>query len=344
MPRRIRKPSPKRSGRPSQNGSNLDNGPAQPRQQSPKTRPRTDRLEGFAHPRETLRPGRARTLPWRAPRAPSAPATRRKAGCSPARRASARRTLAYRITRYMLAYGATRARRRRPGGARARAQRAAGHGRLASRPSRAQARLQRLRQADDDPVGRRRAQARRFLRHDLGRRRLAHRHRRHRRRHERRRRQRAAQDARRAARRAPCSCCSATRRGRLLPTIRSRCQRLELRPLDAATLEAELARLLPDLGAAARASLARPLWRFDRHGAAACRRRRRGAGGGKPTACSIAPPSPTLAAVLRARRPASIASPMAWQLRRLPERGLGPAHPRQGARRRRASGPLGRAA
>jgi DNA polymerase-3 subunit delta' len=45
--------------------------------------------------------------------------------------------------------------------------------------------------------------------------------------------------------------------GRLLPTIRSRCQRLDLRPLDAATLEGELARLLPDTPAADRAALAR---------------------------------------------------------------------------------------
>ncbi|MEI9993739.1 MAG: DNA polymerase III subunit delta' [Rhizomicrobium sp.] len=45
--------------------------------------------------------------------------------------------------------------------------------------------------------------------------------------------------------------------GRLLPTIRSRCQRLDLRPLDAATVEAELARLLPDASAGERAALAR---------------------------------------------------------------------------------------
>jgi DNA polymerase-3 subunit delta' len=44
---------------------------------------------------------------------------------------------------------------------------------------------------------------------------------------------------------------------RLLPTIRSRCQRLELRPLDDATLEAELAQRLPDMPAAERASLAK---------------------------------------------------------------------------------------
>jgi DNA polymerase-3 subunit delta' len=47
------------------------------------------------------------------------------------------------------------------------------------------------------------------------------------------------------------------RPGRLLPTIRSRCQRLNLRPLNDGDLEAELARLLPDLGAKERASLAR---------------------------------------------------------------------------------------
>ncbi len=45
--------------------------------------------------------------------------------------------------------------------------------------------------------------------------------------------------------------------GRLLPTVRSRCQRLDLRPLDDAVLEAELARLLPDTGAAERAALVR---------------------------------------------------------------------------------------
>ena len=45
--------------------------------------------------------------------------------------------------------------------------------------------------------------------------------------------------------------------GRLLPTIRSRCQRLELRPLDDATLEKMLARELPEMGAAERAALAR---------------------------------------------------------------------------------------
>jgi DNA polymerase-3 subunit delta' len=45
--------------------------------------------------------------------------------------------------------------------------------------------------------------------------------------------------------------------GRLLPTIRSRCRRLDLRPLDDAVLEAELARLEPELGKKERASLAR---------------------------------------------------------------------------------------
>jgi len=45
--------------------------------------------------------------------------------------------------------------------------------------------------------------------------------------------------------------------GRLLPTIRSRCQRLELRPLDDATLDRMLARELPEMGASERASLAR---------------------------------------------------------------------------------------
>lgn len=45
--------------------------------------------------------------------------------------------------------------------------------------------------------------------------------------------------------------------GRLLPTIRSRCQRLDLRPLDDATLESALRHYLPESGAAERASLAR---------------------------------------------------------------------------------------
>ncbi|MBV8977487.1 MAG: DNA polymerase III subunit delta' [Alphaproteobacteria bacterium] len=45
--------------------------------------------------------------------------------------------------------------------------------------------------------------------------------------------------------------------GRLLPTIRSRCQRLELRPLDEATMEAQLKRLLPDADAKQRTSLVR---------------------------------------------------------------------------------------
>ncbi len=45
--------------------------------------------------------------------------------------------------------------------------------------------------------------------------------------------------------------------GRLLPTIRSRCQRLEMRPLDDAILERLLAQELPESNAAERASLAR---------------------------------------------------------------------------------------
>ena len=45
--------------------------------------------------------------------------------------------------------------------------------------------------------------------------------------------------------------------GRLLPTIRSRCQRLNLRPLGEPDMEAELERLLPEQSAAGRASLAR---------------------------------------------------------------------------------------
>jgi len=44
--------------------------------------------------------------------------------------------------------------------------------------------------------------------------------------------------------------------GRLLPTIRSRCQRLTLRPLGEADMETELARLLPQSGAAERQQLA----------------------------------------------------------------------------------------
>jgi DNA polymerase-3 subunit delta' len=45
--------------------------------------------------------------------------------------------------------------------------------------------------------------------------------------------------------------------GRLLPTIRSRCQRLDLRPLDDAVLEDALKRYLPESAAAERASLVR---------------------------------------------------------------------------------------
>ncbi len=45
--------------------------------------------------------------------------------------------------------------------------------------------------------------------------------------------------------------------GRLLPTIRSRCQRLDMRPLPDAVLESLLVRHLPDMGAAERAALAR---------------------------------------------------------------------------------------
>jgi DNA polymerase III subunit delta' len=45
--------------------------------------------------------------------------------------------------------------------------------------------------------------------------------------------------------------------GRLLPTIRSRCQRLDLHPLTEAALEAELESRAPDLGATERAALAR---------------------------------------------------------------------------------------
>ena len=45
--------------------------------------------------------------------------------------------------------------------------------------------------------------------------------------------------------------------GRLLPTIRSRCQRLELRPLDDEALEKMLARELPEMGTGERASLTR---------------------------------------------------------------------------------------
>jgi DNA polymerase-3 subunit delta' len=45
--------------------------------------------------------------------------------------------------------------------------------------------------------------------------------------------------------------------GRLLPTIRSRCQRLDLRPLDEDVLQQALASYLPELNSAERASLAR---------------------------------------------------------------------------------------
>ena len=45
--------------------------------------------------------------------------------------------------------------------------------------------------------------------------------------------------------------------GRLLPTIRSRCQRLDLRPLDDATLDKALAQHLPQMPATERAALAR---------------------------------------------------------------------------------------
>ncbi len=45
--------------------------------------------------------------------------------------------------------------------------------------------------------------------------------------------------------------------GRLLPTIRSRCQRLDLRPLDDAILEGALKHYLPESSASERASLAR---------------------------------------------------------------------------------------
>jgi DNA polymerase-3 subunit delta' len=45
--------------------------------------------------------------------------------------------------------------------------------------------------------------------------------------------------------------------GRLLPTIRSRCQRLDLKPLDEATLTQALARLVPDVNAEDRGALVR---------------------------------------------------------------------------------------
>jgi DNA polymerase-3 subunit delta' len=45
--------------------------------------------------------------------------------------------------------------------------------------------------------------------------------------------------------------------GRLLPTIRSRCQRLSLRPLENSAVEAELKTLVPELDAKERASIAR---------------------------------------------------------------------------------------
>ncbi|HTT84064.1 MAG TPA: DNA polymerase III subunit delta', partial [Rhizomicrobium sp.] len=45
--------------------------------------------------------------------------------------------------------------------------------------------------------------------------------------------------------------------GRLLPTIRSRCQRISLRPLDNSAVEVELKNLVPELDAKERASIAR---------------------------------------------------------------------------------------
>jgi DNA polymerase-3 subunit delta' len=45
--------------------------------------------------------------------------------------------------------------------------------------------------------------------------------------------------------------------GRLLPTVRSRCQKVALRPLETPLVESELARLLPDLEPKERAALAR---------------------------------------------------------------------------------------
>ena len=45
--------------------------------------------------------------------------------------------------------------------------------------------------------------------------------------------------------------------GRLLPTIRSRCQRVDLRPIETAIVEKELSRLLPDSDAKERSALAR---------------------------------------------------------------------------------------
>jgi DNA polymerase-3 subunit delta' len=49
----------------------------------------------------------------------------------------------------------------------------------------------------------------------------------------------------------------ANRPGHLLPTIRSRCQRLELRPLEEAAVADALKTYLPDIGTEERASLAR---------------------------------------------------------------------------------------
>ena len=57
------------------------------------------------------------------------------------------------------------------------------------------------------------------------------------------------------------------RPGRLLPTIRSRCQRLDLRPLDEATVAEALKMLLPDADAEERASLARLSGGSHRRGA-----------------------------------------------------------------------------
>ncbi len=73
--------------------------------------------------------------------------------------------------------------------------------------------------------------------------------------------------------------------GRLLPTIRSRCQRLDLRTLDDATLEGALKYYLPEQRRA-RSALALARLSGGSIGAALTlgHRRRRGAGVKKPTA------------------------------------------------------------
>ena len=159
----------------------------------------SDRVEGFAHPRETFAllgqdvalARAARAL--RAGRPPSAWLITGPPGIGKA-------TLAYRIARYLLAYGATDA---------GPEDLSVPHDNSVARQVAAQSHPGLLvlkrghqpqdRQADDRIVGGRSPKTGGFLRHDIGRGRLAGRHCRYRRRHERQCRQRAAQDAGRAA-------------------------------------------------------------------------------------------------------------------------------------------------